>query len=86
MLNGILVNSNDNLQNTRDARICCCPLIAAGVSAAGSIGSKLLGNAQARKMADYEFSNNLKMWNLQNAYNSPAQQMQRLKDAGLNLI
>ena len=60
------------------------PLIAAGVSAAGSIGSKLLGNAQARKMADYEFSNNLKMWNLQNAYNSPAQQMQRLKDAGLN--
>lgn len=60
------------------------PIIAAGVSAAGAIGSKLLGNAQARKMADYEFSNNLKMWNLQNAYNSPSQQMKRLKDAGLN--
>nr|QJB20890.1 MAG: DNA pilot protein [Microvirus sp.] len=60
------------------------PLIASGVTAAGAIGSKLLGNAQSRKMADYEFSNNLKMWNLQNAYNSPAQQMQRLKDAGLN--
>ena len=60
------------------------PIIAAGVTAAGALGSQLLGNAQARKMADYEFSNNLKMWNLQNAYNSPAQQMQRLKEAGLN--
>jgi hypothetical protein len=47
---------------------------------AGSLlntGSQLYTNAQNRKNA-------LADWNMQNAYNSPQQQMQRFKEAGLN--
>jgi hypothetical protein len=40
-------------------------------------GSQLYANSQNRKNA-------LADWNRQNAYNSPAQQMQRYKEAGLN--
>lgn len=41
-------------------------------------------NAANRKLSEYEWNKNLEMWNLQNQYNSPAAQMQRYKDAGLN--
>lgn len=40
-------------------------------------GSQVYTNAQNRKWA-------LQDWNMQNAYNSPQQQMQRYKEAGLN--
>lgn len=36
------------------------------------------------KLQDRAFQYNTQMWNEQNAYNSPAAQMQRYKDAGLN--
>lgn len=38
----------------------------------------------ARENADYSFNQNLQMWNLNNAYNDPSAQMERLKNAGLN--
>lgn len=41
-------------------------------------------NAFQREMAEYEWSKNLEMWNMQNKYNSPASQMSRFKAAGLN--
>lgn len=37
-----------------------------------------------REMADYTFQKDLEMWNMQNEYNSPANQMMRFKEAGLN--
>lgn len=37
-----------------------------------------------REENERAFQRNLQMWNQQNAYNSPAAQMQRLEDAGLN--
>lgn len=37
-----------------------------------------------KEMADYQFAQNKEMWQLQNEYNSPISQLQRLKDAGLN--
>lgn len=37
-----------------------------------------------RKMAEYAYSKDLEMWNKQNQYNDPSQQMARLKNAGLN--
>ena len=37
-----------------------------------------------REMYDRQKADNLANWERQNAYNSPAQQMQRLKEAGLN--
>nr|CAI9749869.1 pilot protein for DNA ejection [Microvirus sp.] len=42
-------------------------------------------NAQMQQnLNDRAFQQNLQMWNLKNAYDSPAAQMQRYKEAGLN--
>lgn len=71
------------------------PLIGAGLSAAGGLVNSLLGrNASIRntertitankEMAEYAYSKDLEMWNLQNQYNTPEMQMQRFKAAGLN--
>lgn len=71
------------------------PVAAAGVQAAGSIGSGLLtliGNKrrseralkQNKELMQYQYDQNLEQWKAENEYNSPAAQMQRLKEAGLN--
>lgn len=39
---------------------------------------------QNMKMAQYQYSKDLEMWNKANEYNSPAQQMARYQSAGLN--
>nr|WAE43354.1 MAG: DNA pilot protein [Microviridae sp.] len=41
-------------------------------------------NAANMKMAKYQYSQEMDMWNKANAYNSPSAQMDRLKAAGLN--
>lgn len=41
-------------------------------------------NAMNMEIAKYQNDRNLEMWNLQNEYNTPQAQMQRLIDAGLN--
>lgn len=68
------------------------PLIAAGAAAlAGAIikgvsnkRAQRRQNAYNKQMAELENQKQLEYWNMQNEYNSPAAQMQRLKDAGLN--
>lgn len=71
------------------------PLLGAGVGALGSLFGQNQGNKAALKqvelqnkgnmqLAEYAFDRNLDMWERQNAYNTPAEQMQRLVDAGLN--
>lgn len=61
----------------------------------GGLGSGLLGGAFSfldgandyywnRKNMDYQNNLLLKNWYLQNAYNSPAEQMKRFREAGLN--
>lgn len=61
-----------------------------GSAAAGVVGTigGLIQNKQAlrnaRKMADYQFDLNKKMWDMQNEYNSPSSQIQRYQEAGLN--
>lgn len=37
-----------------------------------------------KELAEYQYQKDLEMWNRQNEYNSPAAQMARLKEAGLN--
>lgn len=66
-------------------------IAAAAINAAGQAGQGVLGLGTAalnRKWSkkDYKMmrADNLADWHMQNAYNSPAAQMQRLKDAGLN--
>jgi len=56
----------------------------------GALGgiATIVGQHQANKankaMAEYQNQQNLKQWERQNQYNSPTQQMQRLKEAGIN--
>lgn len=70
-------------------------IAAAGVSALGQIyGAKLSSKTQRkavaavnkanREMADLAWERNIDMWNRQNVYNSPSEQMKRLEEAGLN--
>jgi len=67
------------------------PLIAAGASLAGSAinaGSQSATNqsqlSYSREMYDKQRADALADWNRQNEYNSPAAQMIRFKEAGLN--
>lgn len=46
--------------------------------------STLIQNNAQKKAQQREFAHNKEMWNLANQYNSPEQQMARLKSAGLN--
>lgn len=62
-----------------------------GASALGSTASGLFGANQARKnrafqerMYKKQVEDNIKFWNMQNEYNLPSAQLQRLRDAGLN--
>lgn len=63
------------------------PLITAGSTLLGS-GMNVLGqygaNSSNRRLARQAQQHDIRMWNMQNKYNSPAAQMQRFKDAGLN--
>ncbi len=60
------------------------PGLAAGISAGSGIIGSMLTNRANRKMAKYQTQVNLDMWNRNNEYNTPANQMARLTDAGLN--
>lgn len=65
------------------------------LSGVASVAGNLLSNsatqrnnarqeAFAREMYDKQQSDNMKLWQMQNEYNSPTSQMERLKQAGLN--
>jgi len=57
---------------------------AIGLSAGGSVLGSVVGGLFNNYAAGQNYKYQLDMWNKQNAYNAPAAQMQRLKDAGLN--
>lgn len=66
-------------------------LISAGGSFFGGVanavsqaGQNIRSQRFQREMYQRQYDDAVKFWNLQNAYNSPEQQMQRFKDAGLN--
>lgn len=66
-------------------------IIAAGINAAGQVSSSAIAAGQnkrsrkfARDMYDVQRKDALADWQMQNEYNSPGQQMARLKSAGLN--
>ena len=60
------------------------PLLAAGITGAASVIGNVLGNIGSKKRQKRADKANIKFWQMQNAYNDPAQQMSRLKKAGLN--
>jgi len=71
------------------------PLLAAAIPAAASLigtGMDAIFTGRmnrksrnfSREMYQRQYDDNLRLWHMQNEYNSPEQQMQRLKAAGLN--
>lgn len=50
----------------------------------GSLGSSLISNRGAKRRQQLADQQNVKFWNMQNAYNTPKEQMSRLQNAGLN--
>lgn len=57
---------------------------AAAISALGSVGTAVVNSSGKKKSQERANKYNIEMWNMQNAYNSPASQMARLREAGLN--
>lgn len=55
-----------------------------GVNTAGSLLGQGLSYKKQKQLAKYQYDLNMQAWREQTAYNSPAAQMQRLVDAGLN--
>lgn len=49
-----------------------------------NIAAQKLANQGNMELAAYQYDRQLDMWNQYNAYNTPASQMKRYKDAGLN--
>jgi hypothetical protein len=56
----------------------------AGVSGMFGLGSDLITNKGALRRQRLADAENERRWHMQNAYNTPKEQMLRLKDAGLN--
>lgn len=54
------------------------------LGAVGALGSSILTNRGARRRQKLADQQNIKFWNMQNEYNLPANQMNRLQQAGLN--
>jgi hypothetical protein len=59
-------------------------VLAAGIGAASNLIGTFFGNKARKKESQKQREWSESMWQRQNAYNTPKNQMQRLKDAGLN--
>lgn len=59
-------------------------VLAAALGGAATIGATMINRAADKKLSQEQFKVNQEQWNLQNQYNSPSQQVARLKAAGLN--
>lgn len=77
-------DTNNNLQNAASILGPAASLVGAGINAV----SQGVQNRKQRKWNEHMYKiqrgHALEDWNRQNQYNAPAQQMQRLKEAGLN--
>lgn len=56
----------------------------AGISTVGNIAGQLLANRANMKLAQYSYEQEREMIRQQNLYNSPAEQIKRYEEAGLN--
>ena len=69
----------------QQAAVASAPAAVGGIF--GFIGAKKRAKRQHRynkELAEYTFQKNMEAWQMQNEYNHPAEQMKRLKQAGLN--
>lgn len=61
-------------------------LAAAGITAAAAKRAQKRQNAYNTQAAELEYQRNLEQWSRENDYNSPAKQMERLEQAGINPV
>ena len=71
------INQSSGEKSTGESLLGAIPIV-------GDVLSTVFGNRARKKEAKAQRKFDLDMWNRQNAYNTPAMQMQRLRDAGLN--
>ncbi len=60
------------------------PAGVAGIDASAKFAQAMWQNVQNKKAATKAYNREVALWNANNEYNTPAMQVQRLKDAGLN--
>ncbi len=60
------------------------PLVGDVVSGIFGFGSQAKTNSDQMKLAEYQYSKNLEMWNRNNEYNTPSAQRERMEAAGFN--
>ena len=58
--------------------------LTAGLSSLGGALTAGIQHKYNKKLADYQNDINIENWNMQNEYNSPANQRKRLEEAGIN--
>lgn len=58
--------------------------LGAGIAATNSAVMNYLNDQASSKANSLNYEQNVKLWRMNNAYNTPAMQMQRLEEAGLN--
>ena len=59
-------------------------LLSSIIPSAANVYSTILTNQANKELAQYAYTRDVAMWEKNNQYNSPIQQMQRLQKAGLN--
>lgn len=59
-------------------------IVAGAISGGSGLIGSMIANRGNRKLAEYAYEKNVDMWNRENEYNSPVQQMARYQKAGLN--
>lgn len=59
-------------------------ILSAGLGFAGSLASSLINNKAQQEANDRNYRNQIELWDKQNEYNKPVNQMSRYEEAGLN--
>lgn len=59
-------------------------VISAGINAASAAIQNKKHRKFTKELYEQQYRDNIRFWNMQNAYNTPFEQVQRLKEAGLN--
>jgi hypothetical protein len=60
--------------------------LAPAIGTATSFANNLFQRGHERKLYKQQYKDSISFWNMQNEYNSPKAQMQRLKEAGINPV
>lgn len=78
------MSNTEDVSSSNDGKKSWLELISAGIGTVANLFMNERNNRYNREQNEQAYQQNLQMWNLQNAYNLPSNQIARLKQAGLN--